>query len=246
LVYSAESKSVESISNVDDIDVNKTRRNILLTVLGVCLLIAFSLSLFVSRITTPRLMSNQDLQLHGAYVFDKPRIIKPIALLDQHAQAFTLEDLEGRWSLLYFGYTYCPDICPTTLADLKKFSDMLAGTEWGDNTQIILVSADPARDTPEKLKQYLNYFDPQFIGVTGDFLALHSFASNVNATFTKVITEGSEGYLVDHTSNIVLVNPYGHYHGFFKPQATLTNGQFDPGKLKVTYQSIRMAFDQGR
>ena len=219
------------------------RRRILLTVTGVCALIALSLAMFVGKMLTPRVLSKQDLALQGAYVFDNPRIIKPFSLLDQNAEPFTLERLQGRWSLLFFGYTYCPDICPTTLADLKKFKAMLADADLNDDVQIILVSVDPARDTPEQLARYLAYFDPEFIGVTGEFLDVHAFAANVNAAFTKVLSPGNASYLVDHTSNIVLVNPYGHYHGFFKPQATLTDGQFDPGKLKVTFQSIDKSFE---
>lgn len=222
----------------------KTQRNIYLTVLAVCLLALMSVSMFVSRITAPRQMSEQEMKLNGAYVFDKPRVIKAISLVDQNGEPFTLENLQGRWTLLFFGYTYCPDICPTTLADLKKVAAMLDDTEFAEDTQFVLVSADPARDTPDKLKEYVQFFDPDFVGVTGDFMAIQSLASNVNAAFTKVpLKDGSDGaYLVDHTANIILVNPYGHYHGFFKPQATLSQGQFDPGKLKITYQSIRAGF----
>jgi protein SCO1/2 len=187
-------------------------------------------------------MSEQDLQLHGAYVFDKPRIIKPFQLVDEQGNDFTLDKLEGKWSLLFFGYTYCPDICPTTLADLKKFRTMLADTKYLDDTQIVLVSVDPARDTPAQLAQYVDYFDPAFIGVTGDFMELQKLATNVNAAFAKAVSSDGKSYLIDHTSNLVLVNPHGDYHGFFKPQATLSQGQFDPGKLKVTYQSIRKSY----
>ncbi len=223
---------------------NRTRRNIYLTAACMVALSLLSVGMFVSKLTSPRLMSQQDLQLNGAYMFDKPRIIKPFDLVDDAGEPFTLEGLQGKWSLLFFGYTYCPDICPTTMADLKKFKGMLADTRWADDTQIILVSVDPARDTPAQLAQYVHYFDPQFRGVTGEFMALQKFASNLNAAFAKAMSEDGKSYLVDHTSNIALVNPYGHYHGFFKPQATLSQGQFDPGKLKVTYQSIRKGFEE--
>lgn len=221
----------------------RKRRNIYITVTALVVASLLSVGMFFGKLTSPRVMSNQELQLNGAYVFDKPRIIEPFQLVDEEGQAFTLERLQNKWTLLFFGYTYCPDICPTTLADLKNFHTMLADTPYSDDTQVVLVSVDPARDTPEQLAPYVNYFDPAFIGVTGEFMPLHKFATNLNAAFTKSITEDGKGYLVDHTSNIVLVNPYGHYHGFFKPQATLSSGQFDPGKLKVTYQSIRKSFD---
>ncbi len=222
---------------------NTTRRNIYWTVLALVVLSLLSVGSFVSKLTSPRLLSQQELQLNGAYVFDKPRIIKPFDLVDESGQPFTLENLQGHWSLLFFGYTYCPDICPTTMADLKKLKTMLADTPWADDTQIVLVSVDPARDTPPQMARYVHYFDPEFKGITGEFMALQKFASNLNAAFAKVLAEDGASYLVDHTPNIALVNAYGHYHGFFKPQATLSQGQFDPGKLKVTYQSIRKGFE---
>ncbi len=202
-----------------------------------------SAGMFIIKLTSPRVMTTQDLQLNGAYVFDQPRIIEPFDLIDQDGKEFTLAQLQGKWSLLFFGYTYCPDICPTTLSDLKKFKVMLADTPWEEDTRVVLVSVDPARDTPEKLGEYVRYFDPEFIGVTGEFMALQKLAANVNAAFIKTMSEDGTSYQIDHTSNIVLVNPHGHYHGFFKPQATLSEGQFDPGKLKVTYQSIRTSFE---
>ena len=223
---------------------DRKRRNIYVTVAVLVTFSLISVGMFVSKLTSPRLMSVADLQLNGAYVFDKPRIIKPFQLRDQDGEAFTEQQLQGVWSLLFFGYSYCPDICPTTLADLKKFKAMLADTPLADDTQIVLVSVDPGRDTVEQLRQYVRFFDPEFIGVTGEFMALQKLASNVNAAFSKSMSEDGQSYLVDHTSNIVLVNSHGDYHGFFKPQATLSSGQFDPGKLKVTYQSIRKSFDQ--
>jgi protein SCO1/2 len=221
---------------------DRRQRNISITVAVLAGFALLSVALFFNKLSSPRIMSQQELQLNGAYVFDQPRIIKPFQLVDADAEDFTLERLQGVWSLLFFGYTYCPDICPTTLADLKKFKDLLAGTAWAEDTQIVLVSVDPGRDSVEQLHQYLGYFDPDFVGVTGEFMALQKLAANVNAAFSKSITGNGDSYLVDHTSNIVLVNAYGHYHGFFKPQATMSEGQFDPGKLKVTYQSIRESF----
>lgn len=219
------------------------QRNIRFTVLAVVTFIAVSLTLFFSKINAPRELSEQEMQLNGAFVFEQPRIIKPFQLLDQEGNDFGLEQLQGKWSLLFFGFTYCPDICPTTLADLKQFKGLLADTSWAEDTQIVLVSVDPARDTPAALKEYLAYFDPEFTGLTGDFMVLQGLATNLNAAFTKSMAADGKSYLVDHTPNIAVVNPYGHYHGFFKPQATLSDGQFDAGKLKITYQSMRVGFN---
>ena len=222
---------------------NTSRKSIYLTVAGTLLLVLLSVAMFVHKLTAPRVMSNAELQLNGAYVFDKPRIIEPLQLLDQDGKPFTLENLQQRWSLVFFGYTYCPDICPTTMADLKKFWALLEDTPWREDTQVILATVDPGRDTPDKLRGYVRYFDESFVGITGDFMQLQSFARNLNAAFTKVPGGTADAYLVDHTPNIALINPYGHYHGFFKP-ARAPGGMFDPGMLKLTYQSIRASFHE--
>lgn len=220
---------------------DQSKRNIYLTVIVVVLLAAMSTGMFVNKILTPRVMSKQELRNNGALLFEKPRIIREINLLDHNGAPFTAENLQGKWTLAFFGFVACPDICPTTMVDMKKFKGMLADTDVLDDTQILLVTVDPARDTPETLKPYVEYFDPSFIGVTGEFLNILSFATDLGVAFQKVPLEGGN-YTVDHSPYIALINPYGHYHAIFKPQATQTTGQFDPGKLKVTYLSIREAF----
>ena len=217
------------------------RKSVFLTVAGTLLVAALSVAMFIHKITSPRVMSDAELKLNGAYVFDTPRIIEPLRLVDQNGESFTLENLQNRWSLIFFGYTYCPDICPTTLADLKKFWALLQDSPLRDDTQIILVTVDPGRDTPERLQGYVSYFDPGFIGVTGEFMALQAFARNLNAAFSKVPGGGADTYLVDHTPNIALINRYGHYHGFFKPD-TQGGSMFDHGKMNLTYRSIRASF----
>ena len=211
------------------------KRNIWLTFAAVVVFIALVVGMFVNRILTPRVLHNAELKANGTYVLDKPRILEPFRLVDQDGQPFTNQDLEGKWSLVFFGFTFCPDVCPTTLAELREFKNIMADSEFIEDPQVILASVDPARDTPEQLKQYLNYFDPEFVGITGDFMTLQVFANNVNAAFAKAPGQG-ENYLVDHTANVVIINPYGHYHGFFR-------APLDPGRMKLTYQSVRMTFD---
>ena len=180
-------------------------------------------------------MSDGELKVNGAYVLRQPRILPEFELISGNGQAFTKESLKGQWSLIFFGYTQCPDICPTTLATLRQWKDYMEGSDYLDDTQVILVTADPGRDTPEVMKPYVEYFDPSFKAVTGEFRALHRFATSLNSTFAKV-PGGGENYLVDHTANVMLINEYGDYHGFFK-------APIDAAKLKVTYQSIRGSFN---
>jgi len=211
------------------------KRGVIWTVVGVLGFIAFILVSFFHRFNQPRIMTTTEMKVNGAYMFETPRSFANFELLDQNGESFTAEDLEGKWSLVFFGFTYCPDICPTTMAFLNTLMQELEGTEVHEDTQVVLVSVDPARDTPEKLKQYVTYFNPEFRGVTGEFLDIHRFATALNTPFRKVPGEG-ENYLVDHSANVVLINPRGDYHGFFKAPLELA-------KMKVTYRSARYLWD---
>ncbi len=210
----------------------KQKRGILLTVVSIVAVMSLFIAGFVHKVTSPRILSAEELRANQAIVFQKPRIIKPFELIDHNGKPFTLENLNGKWSLIYYGFTHCPDICPNTLAKLNQVMSSL-DADIAENTQVILVTLDPARDTTEKLAQYVPYFNSEFIGVTGEFLEILKFSRNVNVAFSKVQLEND--YTIDHTSHLVLVNPKGHYHGFFKPP-------FELARLKVTYQSIVSQF----
>lgn len=209
------------------------RRGVRLTVAVVVVFITVVMMLFINKITTPRVLSPNELRANGTHVFEQPRIVKDFALTDQHGKPFTLEQLQGKWSLLFFGFTHCPDVCPATLTQLKTVKQQLK-PEIAAQTQFVLVSVDPARDTVAQLEQYMPYFDPEFVGLTGEFLEIKRFAMQLNMAFVKV-TQG-DTYTVDHSANIAIVNPYGHYHGFVK-------APLDEARLKLTLQSIITSFD---
>jgi protein SCO1 len=210
-------------------------RNIKLTVAGLLALITLMVAGFVHKISLPRVMTTSEMKLNGLYLLDTPRDIGEFALVDHHGKPFDPERLKGQWSLVFFGFTFCPDICPTTMAFLNDFMAALEGTEAQD-TQVVMVSVDPARDTVEKLASYVPYFNPDFIGVTGEFLDIHRFATALNTPFRKVMGEG-DNYQVDHSANVVLINPKGHYHGFFKAPLNLA-------KMKLTYRSARALWER--
>ena len=213
--------------------ISSQKRGIWFTVVGLVAIMSLFLGLFMHKLLSPRVLSSQELAANGAVAFEKPRVIKAFNLVDHNNKPFTLDQLKGKWTLLFFGFASCPDICPTTLAQLSRMmktldKDILA------QTQVVLVSVDPVRDTPEVLKPYVTFFNPDFLGVTGDFVTIRSLADNLNAAFNKVKLD--EDYTVDHSGNIVLINPYGHYAGFFRPP-------FELARLKVTYQSIVTVFE---
>ena len=211
-----------------------TKTRVWLTVAGILLFIAVILVSFVNRIQQPRVMTLTEMQINGLYIFDTPRDPGAFTLLDHRGAPFTKESLKGDWTLLFFGFTHCPDICPTTMSFLAKLKKELETTEAAD-TQVVMVTVDPARDTPEVLAAYVPYFDATFTGVTGDFIKILSFARGFNAPFRKV-TAPDGTYELDHSANVVLINPRGDYHGFFK-------APLDLAKAKVTYRSARYLWE---
>ena len=99
-------------------------------------------------------------------VLPEPRALSDFSLVDQDGQPFRREDFEGWWTLVFFGFTHCPDVCPSTLYDLQQVNAAL-GEDNGAPHRVLFVSVDPERDTPERIKEYLEFFDPAFIGATG-------------------------------------------------------------------------------
>lgn len=152
----------------------------------------------------------------SATVFQQPRALQPFELLDHHGAAFTNASLAGHWSFLFFGYTHCPDVCPTTLSVLNSVAARLAGTD--DPVRFVFVTVDPERDTPEVLARYVTYFNGEFIGVTGERAAIDELTRQVGVMHMRVAGEAdAASYLVDHTASVLLFNPDGRFQGLFSP-----------------------------
>jgi len=135
---------------------------------------------------------------------------------------FTEASLKGTPTLLFFGYTFCPDICPTTLAQLRQIKSELP-KDAVDKLQIVLVSVDPNRDNPQQLKQYLGYFDPQFVGLTPKSIEeLQKVANAVSIPFIPADTS-KPNYTVDHSGNLAVIGPDGTQRGFIR--APLNNAK---------------------
>ncbi|HPY39408.1 MAG TPA: SCO family protein [Thiolinea sp.] len=138
--------------------------------------------------------------------------------LTQNNQAVHLKDFRGKLVLLYFGYTSCPDVCPTSLALLSSALKELSPEE---NAQIqpIFISVDPARDNGAKLMEYARYFFPSFIGITGSEQEIQRTAMQYGAFYSKVNSNSAMGYTVDHSSNSYLVGKDGQLLTTFKHDA---------------------------
>ena len=149
-------------------------------------------------------------------LFPDPKPLAAFALTDHQNRVFDLSRLKGKWSFLFFGFTYCPDICPTSLAVLAHARENIAKNTLGaKDVQFVFVSVDPNRDTVGKLKQYVTHFDTTFLGVTGDDTQIGNLAGQLGAAYQVSIIPGSENYPVNHTAAVFLVDPQARYHAVF-------------------------------
>lgn len=204
------------------------------TVIVLLLMITVLFGLFLNRVLTPRVLNAKEMVNNGAIMFETPREISEFSFTDQYGGAFSREQLKGQWTFVFFGFTHCPDICPTTLALFNQIAKNIQDEPISEDTRFMLVTVDPARDTPSELKRYIAHFNEDFIGVTGEFIGLKTFATQLNVAFRKVVTNHDTGdYTIDHGGNVALINPDGHYHGLYKPP-------LDASKMTLTYKSVRM------
>jgi protein SCO1/2 len=160
-----------------------------------------------------------ELEKLGAIVFDTPRIIKFSNLIDNSGEQFTQNSLQGHWSLFYFGYTFCPDICPASLGELNQVEEYIntANSKITNKIKYIMVTVDPRRDTADKLNQYVKFYNDKFIGVTGPIKNIHNLTVQMNVPYTPVVDPEDEYYLVDHGANLAITDPNGNYVGIIKP-----------------------------
>ena len=136
-----------------------------------------------------------------------PKPLAPFELVDQDAKPFQQEQLKGRWTFVFFGYTSCPDVCPTTMATLQAL-DRLLSEDGTDTAEFLFVSVDPERDDPERLTQYVRYFSPQFLGATGTHEQLRALTRQLGVLYARVDDQDTAmSYLVDHSASILLLDP---------------------------------------
>ena len=148
--------------------------------------------------------------------FPVAREVQPFELVDHNNVVFDNAALEQHWSFLFFGYTYCPDVCPTTLSVLNSIAQRLQDVDT--DIRFVMVTVDPERDTPERLAEFVTYFNGDFLGVTGTDQGLEQLTRQLGILYERVEPEpGSEAYLMDHTAAVFLFDPDGRYHAVFSP-----------------------------
>jgi protein SCO1/2 len=172
-------------------------------------------------------------ELHGLR-FSEPRPLTPFALTDHHGAEFGVDRLKGKWSYVFFGYTHCPDVCPTTMSVLNSVARDLADSDI--TVQYIFVSVDPDRDTPERLGQFVSYFNGDFLGVTGSQQELEKLTRQLGVAYMRVQGEkATENYLVDHTASVLLFDPDGRFHANYSPPLDAAGISADLPRLARAY-----------
>lgn len=144
--------------------------------------------------------------------------VEHLKLIDTSGAVFDETKLNDRWTLLFFGFTHCPDICPTTLSTLKRVHELLVGHQAFDRSgQVLFISVDAARDTPEILRAYTDYFSPEFLAAAVAHEDLYRLTEQFGVQVTKVSGDSSDEYYYDHPAYILLSGPDNRITGVFAP-----------------------------
>ena len=163
------------------------------TIVSCLVVIAISLFLYVNKMTTSLPLSNEELKSLGLYLIEPGRELGAFKLQDNQSEIFTPQDFKGKWNLIFFGFTYCPDICPITMRMLSNIEKEIEA-DMKKNIRFFMVTVDPDRDTPDKLNVYLKNFSNNFIGLTGPLDQIYNFATRVNAPFYPVSKSSEDFY----------------------------------------------------
>ena len=158
---------------------------------------------------------NQD-EMQTATLLPTPKPLAPFTLVDQDGGPYTQDDLRGRWTFVTFGYTSCPDVCPMTMATFNAVHGRLGDNEAAQQADFLLVSVDPERDDPDRLAQYVRYFNPDFLGATGSHEQLRALTAQLGVMYDRA--EGQDtamSYLVDHSASILLLDPQTRLSAIF-------------------------------
>jgi protein SCO1/2 len=153
--------------------------------------------------------------LASGTLLQQARAIPEFQLQGLDGQAFTKAQLRDKWTLIFVGFTHCPDVCPNTMGVLKSVAATLE--EQKRPLQVVLLSVDPERDQPEQLATYVRYFNPAFTAATGPTAELDRLASALGFAYVKVPGATADSYTIDHSTALILVNPKAELAGFFTP-----------------------------
>ena len=195
------------------------------TFLIVTAIIAMTAGLWLASNNSSSTDNTTPPRIQGA-IYSSEKKVQSFNLVDHLGNPFTENDFKNRWSLLFVGYTHCPDVCPSTLNLMASVNNELSAQAI-QPPSIIFLSIDPERDTVDTIKNYVEYFNPEFTGVTGSLTEIDKLSRNLNAVYKKApglngkITD--KDYLMDHSSALMLINPNGNLQSILTAPHTLGN-----------------------
>ena len=170
----------------------------------VALWLGYSLNSYLTERATTEQMPELIELAGGTALIGQEKPLPAFNLIDKNNQPFTLDNFKGYWSYVFFGYTHCPDVCPVTLQVMNQTLQQLSP----DEAQGVFISVDPERDSIEKIKQYVEYFNPDMMGATGTPEAIKALAENIGIVYQRSENPADkENYLVDHSASVLLINP---------------------------------------
>lgn len=187
-------------------------------------------SVFIYHLNQPTPKTN--FSNDNAMLFPEPREIKPFTLVSGDQQKFDLKNFYGHWNLVFFGFTHCSEVCPTTFTTISQAYPQLKVVD--PKLRVVLVSVDPDRDTPESLLKYATNFNPEFQGVTGKINEIRQLQSQLGIYSARDDSTGNN-YQINHTSSILLINPQGKWAGTIR--YGLTPDQFAQAFKEVVASS---------
>lgn len=181
--------------------------------------IGFWASSYFHSSSEPQIGVLDDASMQGT-ILPVPRKIQAPGLQKDDGSVFSNQDISGHWSLIFFGYMNCPDVCPTTLGVLAQ-----ARKSYGQGfPKVIFVTVDPERDTVDNIGEYVQFFDPSFIGVTGKAELINALALQLSVVYLRMDSgDESNNYTMDHSSSLLMINPEGSLYAFLKPPHTVSS-----------------------
>ena len=189
------------------------------------LLILFSITgIFTYFQSLPSLLEKKPSLITGK-ILVRPMEIDNFELIDQNNEVFNKKSLEGGWTVLFFGYTNCPDVCPTTIYKLAEIKNGIKEDLPSANFNTVLVTLDPDRDSSERLDEYIGYFDETMLGVTGTYENIQSFTSSLSVFYQRINKE--EGYDFNHTASIFVFDKDGSLFATMSPANTVKELESD-------------------
>ncbi|GAB2688093.1 SCO family protein [Aliiglaciecola aliphaticivorans] len=191
--------------------------------IGIVAIVALVAGLYFSIVIAPPDVA----EVKYLQKYPAARALPEFELYDQNDDLFSNQQLEGYWTLAFVGYTFCPDICPTTLAELKGIYPQLQAINSDYPIKIWFLSVDPKRDTAARLKEYINFFNSDFWATSGEHKQLFPLVRSMGMMYAMSDNTDDPNYLVDHSASITLINPKGEVVGRFKPT-------LEPGSIPVS------------